>query len=144
MEYREVLFGPFKVGQDDKSALFKMHLIGPSYRFVSSLHIPSFSPSHLISGGGDEYLNIFTYTSGSLINQIAILSYAQAWIKVKGGRKKWKRSERGRWGRNREREREGEGEGEDVEMEEEDSFVVKKIESFEWMDERWLIYSAVG
>ena len=53
------------------------------YRFVSAIHIPSFSQSTLISGGGDPELKVWDWLSGKILNEVPILETIEPFIKVK-------------------------------------------------------------
>lgn len=61
-------------------------------KYVSALHIPSFSSSTLISGGGDSVLKIWDWMSGKLLRNIDVFSAVQPFIAVKAPIKKreWK------------------------------------------------------
>ncbi|TCD69470.1 tRNA (guanine-N(7)-)-methyltransferase non-catalytic subunit trm82 [Steccherinum ochraceum] len=52
-------------------------------KFVSAIHIPSFSPHSLISGGGDPYLQCWNWTTGKKISSIPILDAVLPFITVK-------------------------------------------------------------
>ena len=53
------------------------------YRFVSAIHIPSFSQSTLISGGGDPELKVWDWVSGKILHEVSILEIVEPFIKVK-------------------------------------------------------------
>ncbi|KAG2150299.1 WD40-repeat-containing domain protein [Suillus bovinus] len=61
-------------------------------KYVSALHIPSFSPGTLISGGGDSVLKLWDWMSGKLLRNIDVLSAVQPFIAVKAPKKRreWK------------------------------------------------------
>ncbi|KAG2039894.1 WD40-repeat-containing domain protein [Suillus americanus] len=61
-------------------------------KYVSAIHIPSFSPGTLISGGGDSVLKIWDWMSGKLLRDIDVFSAVQPFIAVKAPKKKreWK------------------------------------------------------
>ncbi|KAG9101913.1 tRNA (guanine-N(7)-)-methyltransferase non-catalytic subunit trm82 [Ceratobasidium sp. UAMH 11750] len=59
-------------------------------KFISALEIPSCTPRVLISGGGDPELYIWDYRAGKLLTRIPIWETVQPFLKVRGGRKKWK------------------------------------------------------
>lgn len=52
-------------------------------RFVSAIHIPTFSPSILVSGGGDPELKVWDWLSGKLLNDIPVMEVVEPYIKVK-------------------------------------------------------------
>ncbi|KAI0076611.1 WD40 repeat-like protein [Panus rudis PR-1116 ss-1] len=52
-------------------------------KFVSAIHIPSFSPSLLISGGGDPKLRVWEWLSGKQIGSIPVLQTVEPYIKAK-------------------------------------------------------------
>lgn len=63
-------------------------------RFVSAIHIPSTRPNLLLSGGGQPTLQVFDWTTGSLLGRIDILSAVSPYRavrpptrKIKGKRK---------------------------------------------------------
>lgn len=57
---------------------------------MSALHIPSFSPATLISGGGEPELILWDWKTGQLLLQIPVLDTVKPFVKVKGGRKSFK------------------------------------------------------
>jgi tRNA (guanine-N(7)-)-methyltransferase subunit TRM82 len=57
-------------------------------RFVSAIHIPPFSPSSLISGGGDPMLKIWDWMSGKVLHEIVIFDTVKPFIKVKAPTRK--------------------------------------------------------
>lgn len=61
-------------------------------KYVSAIHIPSFSPGTLISGGGDSVLKLWDWMSGKLLCDIDVFSAVQPFIAVKAPKKKreWK------------------------------------------------------
>ncbi|KAG8748354.1 tRNA (guanine-N(7)-)-methyltransferase non-catalytic subunit trm82 [Ceratobasidium sp. 414] len=59
-------------------------------KFVSALEIPSCAPQILISGGGDPELYVWDYRAGKLLARVPIWEKVQPFLKVRGGRKKWK------------------------------------------------------
>ncbi|KAG1728050.1 WD40-repeat-containing domain protein [Suillus paluster] len=61
-------------------------------KYVSAIHIPSFSPGTLISGGGDSVLKLWDWMSGKLLRNIDVFSAVQPFIVVKPPKKKreWK------------------------------------------------------
>ncbi|KAJ7509880.1 WD40 repeat-like protein [Mycena galericulata] len=52
-------------------------------KFVSAIHIPAFSPSELVSGGGDPTLKVWDWMSGKIKREIPILEAVEPFIKVK-------------------------------------------------------------
>jgi len=62
------------------------------FRYVSAVHIPSFSPEILISGGGDSVLRLWDWMSGRPLRTINISSVVQPFIVVKAPKRKrgWK------------------------------------------------------
>ncbi|KAI8985736.1 WD40-repeat-containing domain protein [Trametes punicea] len=58
-------------------------------KFVSALHIPSFRPSALISGGGDPMLKLWDWMSGTLLSEVSVFDAVEPYIKVKAPR--WRR-----------------------------------------------------
>lgn len=52
-------------------------------RFVSAVHIPTFAPQSLISGGGDPYLQCWEWISGLKHITIPIADVVQPFIKVR-------------------------------------------------------------
>ncbi|KAI0333911.1 hypothetical protein GY45DRAFT_1243707 [Cubamyces sp. BRFM 1775] len=69
-------------------------------KFVSALHIPSFNPAVLVSGGGDPMLKVWNWISGKLLSEISVFEAVEPYIKVKAP--KWRRG----WN-------DGEGDGEE-------------------------------
>ncbi|KAG2346668.1 WD40 repeat-like protein [Suillus weaverae] len=61
-------------------------------KYVSAIHIPSFSPGTLISGGGDSVLKLWDWMSGKLLRNVDVFSAVQPFIAVKTPKKKreWK------------------------------------------------------
>ncbi|KAL1945160.1 hypothetical protein VTO73DRAFT_2780 [Trametes versicolor] len=57
-------------------------------KFVSALHIPSFDPSVLVSGGGDPTLKFWDWMSGKLTGEVCIFDAVKPHIKVKAP--KWR------------------------------------------------------
>lgn len=60
-------------------------------RFVSAVHIPSFAPGTLVSGGGDPVLKVWDWMSGEQIAEVPVLETVEPYIKVKApkGRRGW-------------------------------------------------------
>ncbi|KAG1852194.1 WD40-repeat-containing domain protein [Suillus subluteus] len=61
-------------------------------KYVSAIHIPSFSPGTLISGGGDSVLKQWDWMTGELLRDINVFSTVQPFIAVRAPEKKreWK------------------------------------------------------
>jgi tRNA (guanine-N(7)-)-methyltransferase subunit TRM82 len=57
-------------------------------RFVSAIHVPSFSSSSLISGGGDPMLKIWDWITGTVKYEIPILADVKPFIKVRAPKRK--------------------------------------------------------
>ncbi|KAG2743233.1 WD40 repeat-like protein [Suillus brevipes Sb2] len=57
-------------------------------KYVSAIHIPSFSPGTLISGGGDSVLKLWDWMNGKLLRNIDVFSAVQPFIAVKAPKKK--------------------------------------------------------
>lgn len=132
MECGNVLFRASKVSA--LLAIFLLSLPGVSpptslgNRYVSAVHIPSFAPGKLISGGGDPTLKIWDWMAGKIQVEVEVWSTVQKCLKIKGGRKgrgwggddnsgntvgtkkgKRKRGDKGK--RNQPEEDEGDGQG---------------------------------
>ncbi|KAG8887471.1 tRNA (guanine-N(7)-)-methyltransferase non-catalytic subunit trm82 [Tulasnella sp. 332] len=60
-------------------------------KYVSALHIPLFSRTTLISGGGDPELFVWDWTSGTLSGRIPVMDTVRPMVRVKGGRQSYKR-----------------------------------------------------
>ncbi|KAI0060716.1 WD40 repeat-like protein [Artomyces pyxidatus] len=58
-------------------------------KFVSSIHIPSFAPHILISGGGDPSLKIWDWRAGKSLCDIPISDTVTPYIKVRPKRRRW-------------------------------------------------------
>ncbi|EKM50183.1 uncharacterized protein PHACADRAFT_153621 [Phanerochaete carnosa HHB-10118-sp] len=52
-------------------------------KFVSAVHIPKFSPSTLISGGGDPELKLWDWMSGECLGDIFVLETVEPFITVR-------------------------------------------------------------
>ncbi|EGN96699.1 hypothetical protein SERLA73DRAFT_184834 [Serpula lacrymans var. lacrymans S7.3] len=52
-------------------------------KYLSALHIPQFSQSSIVSGGGDPTLKIWELSSGQLQQEIAIFSTVEPFIRVR-------------------------------------------------------------
>ncbi|KAG8730808.1 tRNA (guanine-N(7)-)-methyltransferase non-catalytic subunit trm82, partial [Ceratobasidium sp. 428] len=59
-------------------------------KFISALEIPTSVPQILISGGGDPELYIWDYRAGKLLTRIPVWEKVRPFLKVRGGRRKWK------------------------------------------------------
>jgi tRNA (guanine-N(7)-)-methyltransferase subunit TRM82 len=53
------------------------------FRFVSAVHIPSFAPSTLLSGGGDPNLKLWDWMSGEHLADIPVLQAVEPFIAVR-------------------------------------------------------------
>jgi tRNA (guanine-N(7)-)-methyltransferase subunit TRM82 len=88
------------------------------------VHVPSFSPETLISGGGDPALKIWDWMVGRVKFEVEVWSRVQSFVKVKSGRKGRGWGEEPGAGRRRKRRNKAkgyqsnEGEGEDDDIEE--------------------------
>ncbi|CDO68396.1 hypothetical protein BN946_scf184815.g43 [Trametes cinnabarina] len=58
-------------------------------KFVSALHVPSYKPSTLVSGGGDPMLKVWDWMSGKLLSEINVFDAVEPFIKVKAP--KWRK-----------------------------------------------------
>ncbi|KAL0955291.1 hypothetical protein HGRIS_004181 [Hohenbuehelia grisea] len=65
----------------------EMYCLGHT-KFVSSIHVPKFSASTLISGGGDPMLKVWDWMSGSLLFEIPILDAVTPYIHVRPPKRK--------------------------------------------------------
>ncbi|KAF7370384.1 tRNA (guanine-N(7)-)-methyltransferase non-catalytic subunit TRM82 [Mycena sanguinolenta] len=72
----------------------EMYCLGHE-RFVSAIHIPAFSPTELVSGGGDPMLKIWDWMSGKVKREIPILHAVEPFIKVKPAKRTFRRFEDG-------------------------------------------------
>ncbi|KAG6821219.1 hypothetical protein H0H93_004041 [Arthromyces matolae] len=70
-------------------------------KYVSAIHIPTFAPQDLVSGGGDPVLKIWDWMNGKVKREIEIWDVVERYIRVKASRRK-----RGEWA-----EEEGSGKG---------------------------------
>lgn len=59
-------------------------------RFVSAIHIPSYAPSLLVSGGGDPMLKVWDWMSGELKAEISILEVVGPFIKLRPQKRNWR------------------------------------------------------
>jgi tRNA (guanine-N(7)-)-methyltransferase subunit TRM82 len=59
-----------------------------STRFVSAIHIPPTSPTHLISGGGDPILKLWNWHAGTLLLNLPILEVVKPYVVVLPEREK--------------------------------------------------------
>ncbi|TFY83186.1 hypothetical protein EWM64_g822 [Hericium alpestre] len=62
-------------------------------KFVSAVHIPSFAPETLISGGGDPALKIWDWKSGHLLREIPVIDAVMPFIAVRVKKRKWRDEE---------------------------------------------------
>jgi tRNA (guanine-N(7)-)-methyltransferase subunit TRM82 len=129
--------------------------------------MPTFEPSSLVSGGGDPYMNVWDWMSGTLKCQLPIADAVKPFLKVRENRNKWHGGQgsssgaRGRKGRNKEKnveestvevtketaEASPKPSGETVpenESEEDLVFALAKVEAFEFRNEKFLVFSAIG
>ncbi|KIL69353.1 hypothetical protein M378DRAFT_184523 [Amanita muscaria Koide BX008] len=137
-------------------------------KYVSAIHTPSFSPSTLISGGGDPMLKIWDWMSGTVQYEIPILDAVRPFITVipqpkRGvdeededqgkleGKSKGKRQGKGKKGKEKaveEGEREtseiAEGDGSAINAQPRQVLVVHKISSVQHAEEPYLVFNAVG
>lgn len=58
-------------------------------RYVSAIHIPAFSPSSLVSGGGDPALKIWDWQHGTVVCEIPVLEAIKPFIRVRAKKRKW-------------------------------------------------------
>ncbi|KAJ7231880.1 WD40-repeat-containing domain protein [Mycena haematopus] len=72
----------------------EMYCLGHE-RFVSAIHIPVFSPTELVSGGGDPMLKIWDWMTGKVKREIPILHAVEPFIKVKPAGRTPRRFENG-------------------------------------------------
>ncbi|KAJ6519092.1 WD40 repeat-like protein [Mycena sanguinolenta] len=72
----------------------EMYCLGHE-RFVSAIHIPAFSPTELVSGGGDPMLKIWDWMTGKVKRETPILHVVEPFIKVKPARRTARRYEDG-------------------------------------------------
>lgn len=82
-----------------KCAMFlpsmQRELIHPLHRFVSAIHVPDFSPTELVSGGGDPMLKIWDWMTGKVRREIPVLHAVEPFIKVKAPKRTPRRFEEG-------------------------------------------------
>ncbi|KAJ6484952.1 quinon protein alcohol dehydrogenase-like superfamily, partial [Mycena vulgaris] len=62
-------------------------------KFVSALHLPTFAPEALVSGGGDPVLKVWDWLRGTLSREIPVLDAVAPFIKVKPARRTPRRFE---------------------------------------------------
>lgn len=131
-------------------------------RFVSAIHIPEFSPSTLISGGGDPGLKVWDWMTGVWQGDIPILDAVLPYIRVRpqkkneldeDGERKPNKRRRKKEQKNKAQASDDEGEGEkpadntapDAPAPEEPfTLAIHKIASLTINDNRYLIFSAIG
>ncbi|KAF7969461.1 hypothetical protein HWV62_27309 [Athelia sp. TMB] len=66
-------------------------------KYVTAVHIPSFAPETLISGGGDTMLKVWDWMAGKLKAEVEVWETAQKFLLAKGYKKI-----RGQWGKKNE------------------------------------------
>ncbi|KAH7926399.1 WD40 repeat-like protein [Leucogyrophana mollusca] len=135
-------------------------------KFVSAIHIPSFSPGTLVSGGGDPVLKVWDWMTGSLQRNVDVFTSVQPFMKIRAPRRrknadnggdeedKGKRSRRKNKGKGKQPPSAGQVEGESEPApsaegsNEADAtelvFVVHKIESLASEEGHYIIFSVVG
>ncbi|KAJ6504799.1 WD40 repeat-like protein [Mycena vitilis] len=131
-------------------------------KFVSALHLPAFSPTELVSGGGDPMLKIWDWMSGKLKREIPILQAVEPFMKVKPAKRTPRRFEddgeekstkKGRKAKARAAKGSGEGPSsaapadppEEVEVDAVEGDNILVVQRIATLDEgRYLIFSAVG
>ncbi|PCH44155.1 hypothetical protein WOLCODRAFT_164948 [Wolfiporia cocos MD-104 SS10] len=59
-------------------------------KFVSTIHIPTFAPGTLVSGGGDPMLKVWDWMSGTLLTEVPILETVEPFIKIRAPKGKWR------------------------------------------------------
>jgi tRNA (guanine-N(7)-)-methyltransferase subunit TRM82 len=62
-------------------------------RFVSTLNLPAFSPTELVSGGGDPVLKVWDWMRGTLVREIPVAATVEPFIRVKSARRTPRRFE---------------------------------------------------
>ncbi|KAJ3543230.1 hypothetical protein NM688_g5882 [Phlebia brevispora] len=62
-------------------------------KYVSAIHIPSFAPSVLLSGGGDPTIKLWDWMSGGLLVDVPIGEAVEPYIKVKAPKSRFGRVE---------------------------------------------------
>ncbi|KAJ7931724.1 WD40 repeat-like protein [Mycena leptocephala] len=62
-------------------------------KFVSAIHMPEFSPTELVSGGGDPMLKIWDWMTGKVKREIPISDAVEPFMKVKPARRTPRRFE---------------------------------------------------
>ncbi|RPD73383.1 WD40 repeat-like protein [Lentinus tigrinus ALCF2SS1-7] len=112
-------------------------------KFVSALHIPSFQPSTLVSGGGDPMLKVWDWMSGKLLASINVFPTVEPYIKVKAPKRRRGGSDgdgdgegeggegEQKKGKGRGRRNRGKGKGKNKEEAREDSADVEEAEATE-------------
>ncbi|KDQ27071.1 hypothetical protein PLEOSDRAFT_30588 [Pleurotus ostreatus PC15] len=141
----------------------EMYCLGHT-KFVSAIHIPKFSPSTLISGGGDPGLKVWDWMTGVCRGDIPILDTVLPYIRVRpqkkneldeDGERKPNKRRRKKEQKNKAQMSDDEGEGEkpaddttpDASApapEEPFTLAIHKIASFTTNDNKYLIFSAIG
>ncbi|KAA1469145.1 WD40 repeat-like protein [Dentipellis sp. KUC8613] len=59
-------------------------------KFVSAIHIPTFAPDFLVSGGGDPALKVWDWKNGKLVYEIPVIDAVNPFIKVRVKKRKWR------------------------------------------------------
>lgn len=133
-------------------------------RFVSAIHIPDFSASTLISGGGDPSLKVWDWMTGVCLGDIPILETVLPYIRVRpqkkseldeDGERKPNKRRRKKELKNKAQASDDEGEGDkpaddapdpaaSVLPEEPFTLAVHKIASLTSNDNKYLVFSAIG
>ncbi|EIW79075.1 WD40 repeat-like protein [Coniophora puteana RWD-64-598 SS2] len=132
-------------------------------KYVSAIHIPSFAPSLLLSGGGDPMLKVWDWLSGAHVRDIPILDAVLPFIvvrpppRVRGGDGEAKQGKRGKQRNRKGKQKAGEQEhasetatpepAQSVgaqEKEDEPVLVVRNISSFESEGGRFVVFNVVG
>ncbi|KAF8500517.1 WD40-repeat-containing domain protein [Gautieria morchelliformis] len=135
--------------------------------FISTICVPAFDPSSLISGGGDPSMKIWDWMSGDLKFHIPVADTVRPFLKVRERRNKWHGGQgmsggaRGRKRKTSEERAKGisdkaimeshESNKPSVDIasaqctsEEDPVFALAKVEAFEFNAEKLLIFSAIG
>ncbi|KAF4593370.1 tRNA (guanine-N(7)-)-methyltransferase non-catalytic subunit trm82 [Pleurotus pulmonarius] len=140
----------------------EMYCLGHT-KFVSAIHVPDFSPSTLISGGGDPSLKVWDWMTGVCLGDIPILDAVLPYIRVRpqkkseldeDGERKPNKRRRKKEQKNKAQVSDDEGEGEKPAddaldpaapvPEEPFTLAVHKIASLTANDNKYLVFSAIG
>lgn len=100
-------------------------VIDPMFRFVSGLHLPSFAPQNLVSGGGDATLKIWDWLNGNLVREIKVRRTIEPFIKI---RPKKRRN----------------AEPSDMDDKSDALFAIAQISSFTADNVHYLMFTAIG